>query len=419
MLDNPAARGYAAPLRILLVNGNFADGTVGGTQRFSWNLARWLIERGHVVGVLCQGERDEAETVHGIRVYRVRPPALGTPRGDRLGVANATLAVHNPGVAPKVSAALREFRPDVCHIQMLRRLTFATLAAIRRHRVPIVQTVHELFSLWNFNPYRGIHPDWDTMSSRPPWTVRRLKQIHRRLSAGVAHVCAPSELAMRAYRDDGYFRDVPGTVVPNAVPWEWGTPRAAVRRRIAALGHGAEPTRFLYLGRVDYYKGVECLLDALAAVPDNDIRLHVAGTGMLEPRVRAAAAKDGRIVVHGAVDGEHRRALLAEADALVCPSTSPETFGLVVLEAFCAGLPVIASRVGALPELVRHDENGLLVAPGSPDELASALRALREPSRRAGLLTRVADKAEEFSPDRFIDTQIGIYRTVVSASGGH
>lgn len=404
----------AAALRVLMVNGNFADGTVGGTQQFSRNLAQWLIERGHVVGVLCQGERNESEIIDGIQVYRIRPPTLKTAAWSRM--VNVTLALHNPSIGPQVAAVLRRFRPDICHVQMLRRLTFATLAVIHRHGIPIVQTVHELFSLWNFNPYRPVDPDWDVMYSRPPWAVRGVKRIHRQLSARVAHVCAPSGLALRTYREDGYFPGVPGTIVPNAVRWEWGKPSAVAQLRVAAARHRDGTTRFFFLGRLDYYKGVECLLDAVAMVPDNDIRLHFAGTGVLEPLVRARARCDTRIVLHGAVDGKRRRALFADADVLVCPSTSPETFGLVVLEAFCAGIPVIASRAGALPELVRHDENGLLITPGSAPELASAIRALREPTYRARLAPRAAATAEKFSSDDFVDTQIAIYRAVLAAA---
>jgi glycogen(starch) synthase len=86
----------------------------------------------------------------------------------------------------------------------------------------------------------------------------------------------------------------------------------------------------------------------------------------------------------------------------VLPSIWPETFSIVLREALSAGLPVVASRIGAIPELIRDGENGLLVSPGSVDELAAALERLaREPGLRQCLVSvptpirSVADYAGE------------------------
>jgi glycogen(starch) synthase len=86
----------------------------------------------------------------------------------------------------------------------------------------------------------------------------------------------------------------------------------------------------------------------------------------------------------------------------VLPSIWPETFSIVLREALSAGLPVVASRIGAIPELIRDGENGLLVTPGSVDDLAAALERLaREPALRQRLVAvptpirSVADYAAE------------------------
>ena len=68
--------------------------------------------------------------------------------------------------------------------------------------------------------------------------------------------------------------------------------------------------------------------------------------------------------------------IYSAADVVVLPSTVEEAFGLVILEAFAAGRPVVASRAGGIPELVKHQENGLLVGPGSDQELYQAMREM-------------------------------------------
>jgi hypothetical protein len=98
----------------------------------------------------------------------------------------------------------------------------------------------------------------------------------------VHHVCAPSTFALRSYLADGYFAGVASTVLPNSVPADWGDPALAAAHR-AADPRRATVTSFLLMSRLDHHKAVGCLLAALDLLPDLDVRLHVAGDGVLAP----------------------------------------------------------------------------------------------------------------------------------------
>ncbi|MGH3829165.1 MAG: glycosyltransferase [Pseudonocardiaceae bacterium] len=412
--NRPAAAGIS--LRIMLVNANYEDGTVGGTQTFTRNLATWLVAAGHTVAVLCQGERDCVEIVNGVDVYRVSPPHVRCATDRQLTyLINQSLAIHNPAIGRKADAAVRCFRPDVCHVQMLRRLTPAVFSVLRTRRVATVQTLHELFSLWNFNAFQREDTP-DKIYSHRPRVVDAVKWWHRQLSAGVVrHVCAPSPFALRSYLADGYFVGVPATVLPHSVPFEWGEPQRAAGER-AARRQGSEGTSFLFVGRLDYYKGIECLLTAWNNLRDPGAQLHIAGEGVMEPAVRTRAAHDPRLRFHGPVHGQRRRQLFLDADVLVCPSTWMETFGLVVLEAYAAGLPVIVSRVGALPELVDEGRTGLVVEPRSPAALAHAMHQMCEPARRRAMARGGADRAASFAPRDFVRRQVAVYRKAITSA---
>ncbi|MGY0237010.1 glycosyltransferase [Longispora urticae] len=404
------------PLRVMLVNGNYADGTVGGTQTFTQNLARSLADEGHEVAVLCQGDRDDVGTDGGITVFRVRPPRLelgSEPYAAYL--VNQSLAIQNPVIGRKVHRAVRAFAPELCHVQMLRRLTPTVLAVLRRHPTAVVQTVHEPFSLWNFNAYQR-EDSPDKLFSARPRVVDAFRWRHRELSRHVQHVCSPSRGMLDHYLDDGYFRGVPATVVPNSVPFEWGDPLAAADGRDARPGTGVD---FLFIGRLDHYKGVELLLAAFGELTEPGVRLHVAGEGVLEGTVRAHAARDPRIVFHGPVRGTARLDLMRRADVLVCPSTWFEAFGLVVLEAYAAGMPVVSSRAGALPELVRDGGTGLTVPVGDVPALAGALRRMCDPGTRRAMGRAAARRVWDFHPDRFLRRQLDIYRRVRSTRLEH
>ncbi len=122
-------------------------------------------------------------------------------------------------------------------------------------------------------------------------------------------------------------------------------------------------------------KGVSTLLNAWAKL-EEDLPLHIIGDGPCRDLVEEAAARDARISYLG--ERPHQEVLqqLHAATCLVMPSVWYETFGRTIVEAYAAGTPVIASRLGAMEELVVHQETGLLFEPGSASALAEAVSAL-------------------------------------------
>lgn len=410
-----ARRDADGPSKVLLVNGNYRDGSVGGTQSFTQRLAQQLHADGRTVGVLCLGETDAVERQDGITVFRLRPPKLTQLTGAKpVRTLNQLLAMQNPWITRKVAAVLTRFRPQLCHVQMLRSLTPSALRVLTAHPgAAVVQTTHELFSLWDFDPFLPDLPH--KIYSRPPQLIEPIIKRHKRISAGVDHVCAPSAFALQAYTSRGYFAGVPSTVLPNSVPHEWGPPRELAARRLAQAPNPRP--RFLFLARLDHYKGVEVLLDALDLVPELDIAVDIAGEGVKADLVRERAARDGRISFQGPVSGEARLELFRRADVMVCPSTWTETYCLTAAEAFAAAMPVIATSVGALPETVRHGRTGLVVKPGDPAALAAALRELADPANRIPLITEAAEQAHANAPSEFLARQLAVYRDALRPRG--
>jgi glycosyltransferase involved in cell wall biosynthesis len=134
---------------------------------------------------------------------------------------------------------------------------------------------------------------------------------------------------------------------------------------------------FVCLARLSAEKGVDVLLDAWGrAFPDGERRLLILGTGDREASLRARAATLRGVELAGFVPRPEALRLLASSRAAVVPSLSYEGFPRVVAEAFALGVPVVASRIGSLPEVVEDRRTGLLVDPASPAALADALRAL-------------------------------------------
>jgi glycosyltransferase involved in cell wall biosynthesis len=186
-------------------------------------------------------------------------------------------------------------------------------------------------------------------------------------------------------------------VVPSAylaeIAGRWGLSR----ERIRVLTNPApppldvepvalEPGSFVFVGRLTQQKALGVAIDAVARVPG--ARLVIVGDGPeraeLERRADASSA-GARIEFFGTCPRDEALGIVAGAEAALL-SSDWENLPHSALEALSMGVPVVSTSVGGVPEVVRDGENGLLVPPGRPDELAAALtRVLEEPGLRERL----------------------------------
>jgi len=197
-----------------------------------------------------------------------------------------------------------------------------------------------------------------------------------------AHVrTVPSAWSREVLYQRGYLeRSDALEVVPNGVASEW----------LAPPPEPAPDARdILFVGRLDAQKGVDVLLRTLARPELADATARLVGAGPDEDAYRAQAAELGlaaRVRFDGFRDHAYVRACAASARLLVLPSRA-ESFGMVALESMAAGLPVVASAVGGIPEFARHEVNALLVPPDDPAALAVAVRrVLTDGSLRSRLV---------------------------------
>lgn len=173
---------------------------------------------------------------------------------------------------------------------------------------------------------------------------------------------------------------------------------------------------FLYVGRLAPEKGLQVLQDATRALAlrgpaPAPMQVQVAGTGPLAAALVAGSALPGGLQLLGELPLTEVQQRMARAMALVLPSICLESFPRVLVEAFAAGLPVIASRLGALAELVQHGETGLLFAPGDAQGLAEQMDwAAAHPAEMARMGRRARAVYEaEYTPQRNLARLLAIY----------
>lgn len=333
----------------------------GGVQTHVRELGERLLARGHaVVGLAPVRTRVEQPWVLAIR----RPVDLTYNR------SNVPLDPR-PWSARQVGRRLRAFGPDVVHLHE----PFApstTLWALLTSRAPLVGTFHS-----------GAQPARLYDVAGP-----LLRRLARRLAVRIAVSEAAADVARR--RLGGRFE-----VVPNGVDVARFAGAAP-----ADLGPG---TKLLFVGRLDERKGFAIAADAFGrlAADRPGLRLVVAGDG---PERSAAeplpAAVRERITFLGPVANEDLPPIHAACDLFVAPNVGGESFGIVLVEAMAAGLPVVATAIPGFTEVVRDGADGLLVPPRDPDATAASIaRVLDDPAFAARLAASGRERARAYSWD--------------------
>jgi glycosyltransferase involved in cell wall biosynthesis len=326
--------------------------------------------------------------------------------------------VWSPGDRACLAELLEEVRPDVVHVHnTFPLISPSILEACRAYGVPVVATLHNFRLMCaNAQLLRNGRP-CDLCVGRVPWrgVVHRCYrdsaaatipvavgiQVHRSRQTwtkGVAAFIALTEFVRQQYVDGGF----PGDrirVKPNFVP-------RPPRRRASAGSY------FLFLGRLSPEKGVDVLLDAWGPGLGH---LLIVGDGPSRRELEARAARHGNNVQFlGSQPRERCMELLTDARALIVASRSYETFGLVVVEAYAHGVPVIAPALGTFPDLVREGRTGLLFSPGDPGDLHRKLLQIGDPEQSRQMGEKAWQRYEaDYTPERNLVTLEAIYREVI------
>ncbi len=376
----------------------------GGVERHVAEIAPRLAARGH---------RVEVFTTELYREFPWEELPASVPREE----ATAFGAVHRlpawslPGELHYtffrgLERRLRAFGPDIVHVHTYGTHQASVAARLaRRTGTPFVLTAH-------------FHPIW---SIEGGWFRRRLRGTYDRFLAGPV-LARAARLIVQTREEERLVRELgiplpPVTIVP---PGYAPSPPPGPGEAGFAARHGLSGPFVLFVGRLASNKGLVRLVDAFAPLvrqdPSATLVLVGADGGM-------AASVDQRARELGVAPAVRRLGFLAsegelaaayrEARVAVLPSDY-EAFGLVLLEALAQGTPVVASRVGGIPEVVEDGRSGLLVPPGDTPALASALARLwADPdlARRLGE-TGQREVVPRFSWDALAERLDQVYREV-------
>lgn len=380
-------------MRIALLPSAYAP-AVGGVEVLTARLAHHLAARGHAVEVWTGRSKGDSLPHHEIiEDTRVRRFVFTLPRAAPRSVLEFPVAA--VATLRQLRAAVREFKPEVLHVQCFSgNGAYATVLS-RQTGIPLVvslqgETVMDDHDIYDHSVVlriclRAGLRQAEAVTGCSAFTLKDAQNRFR--------------LNMRKAQVVFNGVDLAGSQpVPVALPFD---------------------RYVLGLGRLVRKKGFDLLLDGFAHVADThpDVGLVIAGEGAEHERLRRHAANLGlseRVHMSGRMSRNDVAAVMQGATVFVMPSRV-EPFGMVVLEAWHAGVPVVVTSRGGPPEFVEHGTTGLVVDPFDARALASSLSSLlTSPALRTQLARAASTKLVGFSWPQLVQS----YETIYSRFAG-
>ena len=390
----------------------------GGAEGYMFDLAALQREAGHRVEMFGMSHpENEPMPYAGLFPSRVEfePPPAGAA-GKVRGIGRM---LWSTSAKRGIEAVLDDLRPDVVHLHNIyHQLSPSILAPLRRRRIGALMTLHD---------YKLACPTYRFLDHGAPCEAclahRFWEPLLKRCNGGSLGASAvnAAELSLHtiggAYAPVGIFacpsrfleaKMRQGKVFPDRLRWIPNFVDVGAVAAAAGPGNG----RVVFAGRLSDEKGVDTLVEAVAATPG--LEADVAGDGPARPALQALAAERGaagRVRFHGRLPFEGVQELLRASSVAVCPSRWYENQPLAVLEAFASGLPVVGTSLGGVPELIEPGVDGRIVPPNDPIALGEALAGLvSDPDGAFDMGRRGRDKAErEFAPGVHMDRLNGLY----------
>ncbi|MFC1831908.1 glycosyltransferase family 4 protein [Thermodesulfobacteriota bacterium] len=320
-----------------------------------------------------------------------------------------------------VLQSIKDFHPDIVHVHnFFPRLTPSIYDACIETGVPVVQTLHNYRIICpgallmrngticekcvSGSPYKAIIHRCYRNSILGSWRVARMVDYHRKRKTWqnkVNRYITLTEFSKKKFLEAGLSEEKI-VVKPNFyIDLAKGGKEGSTKKQ-----------KVIYVGRLSKEKGVINLLNAWNNLAI-DLHLRIAGDGPLLNHIEERRGSNVELL--GRLTSEQVSKEMSTASFLIMPSEWYESFGMVLIEAFAHGLPVVASRLGAMAEIVEDGVTGLHFEPGNAKDLVHKIQWLHdhpEECRKMGNNARQVYE-ERYTPEKNYEMLMGIYQQVI------
>ena len=373
----------------------------GGAENGVVKIHSHLLAKGHTVKILASDLGPDKEHFND---YSFKSINSANP-------ATLLLFLFNPSSFLVLRRVLEEYQPDIVHLHTMHQVTPSVLFLLKKY--PTVMTLHGPETYISKLIYLCIRPiDSNYYYDNGKFNLMgRLSLIFNYIQNFIYKLAiknidlfiAPSRFMQSTAECDLS----PIIHLPNFVDL----------RKFYELKNNYN---LLFVGRVEKVKGIEYLIKAMSLIINvfPEATLTIVGDGFNKQNLlnlTNSLQLDKHIKFVGWVNNKNLDEYYEKASIVVVPSTWPENFGVVALEAMITGRPVIASRIGGLPEFIDDGLNGYLIEPQNSEQIAEkAIKLFSDEALLKQFGENAHKKAETFSIERYTDNMIKVYEDVLT-----
>jgi len=303
--------------------------------------------------ITTKGPEPRIQNQPNLKIIEIKPPNIASLydilASGRIGFFKQSIwhlfDLWNISSYTKIKKILDKEKPDIIHSNSIQGLSSSVFSAINSQQIPHVHTLHdyELISRWvglfrKGKPFSSFH-----------LFDRMYLSFSRKISSNINSVISPSRFVMNFHKRLGFFKNSDTYIVPNGYTPDYKSDPKKENNK-----------EFIFMGQIWYHKGPHIAVKAFQQVKDKKARLHIVGRGPYFDALKKIASNDRRIILYGFVEQGKLVHILKRCSYFILPSIWYENFPLVINEAMSKGLPVIASNIGGIPELVKDEFNGFL-----------------------------------------------------------
>ena len=394
-------------MKICLINNLYPPYARGGAEQVVRKTIERLIQDGHHVVLVTTSPEGEYSWHEGnLTIYRFRPWNLFFyTQGYRYHWL-ARLVWHGINLFHISAAAytkeiIQKEQPDVVHTHNLMGISFLIPRMIRKLGVRHLHHVHDVQLV---EPSGIILKQHEQSFRYTGWPTKIYTVIVRKLMGSPDVVISPSKFLLNFYQKRGFFKQSKQVVLRNPLT----VPMQTQRHK-----HDQTVFRFLYLGQIEEHKGVQIAIDAFLALGKSlPIRceLAIVGGGSLLEKIKEKTKTNDNIRVYGKVGREELPALFHDANMTIVPSLCYENSPTVIFESFAFGVPVLASNIEGVAELIDENKNGQTFEAGNKQTLKEKmLWALNHKDNVYDMGIKAQSSLKQIAEVSYIDVLVGLY----------
>ncbi len=393
-------------MKICIINNLYPPNARGGAEQVVSKTVEGLVHAGHdVVVITTTPDGDWSEANDQVTIYRFKPRNIyyyihAHKHNILFRFMWHVVNMFHVGAARHVKKILQIEKPDVVHTHNLMGLSFLIPRIIKQLGLRHLHTVHDVQLV---EPSGVILKSEETSWRYNGFPTKIYSWITRTLFGSPDVVISPSQFLLDFYSSRNFFKNSPYVVVRNPIPFDFSSERHNLEK--------GEKFRLLYVGQIEHHKGIVFLAEVFSSLTNIDAELHIVGNGSLFDDVKKIANDNEKIHAHGRLNRQEVASLFQQSDMTIVPSRCYENSPTVIFESFYFGVPVLASRIEGIAELIREGENGVTFVADDKESLKEKiLWCTQSKTHLENMAKKTRDSLRGLSEGEYVERLLSHYK---------